>query len=292
MENITNTLTKLSGLLVVLALCGCEGNVMVDTFGPPEDDLKFKEIQAGYGYTCGITDDEQAYCWGAGYTSDGTFVAEEVSHISAGFYSACGIDEQDMALCWGNSTWHELPNIQINEISVGKMELCALSTDGGVGCFGDMAGNSSIPSINGFSEISVGTSPHACALNQNSEIVCWGSNQHGETEPPAGKYTNLESGDHVSCGELEGGGIVCWGWDTFGTLNVPDLEFMKYKIGELAGCGIKEDGQMICWGKFNGHEENLLLDGVYKDIAVGAYHICGIREDDTVTCVGSEPYDA
>ena len=67
------------------------------------------------------------------------------------------------------------------------------------------------PRIGGFIEVSYG-SDHACALNVDGSIACWGSNEHGKATPPVGEYKAVSSGEHGSCGILrEESAVVCWG---------------------------------------------------------------------------------
>ena len=67
------------------------------------------------------------------------------------------------------------------------------------------------PRLGGFIEVSYG-SDHACALNVDGSIACWGSNEYGKATPPEGKFKSVSSGDHGSCGILrEESAVVCWG---------------------------------------------------------------------------------
>ena len=67
------------------------------------------------------------------------------------------------------------------------------------------------PRVGGFIEVSYG-SDHACALNADGSIACWGSNEYGKATPPEGKFKSVSSGDHGSCGILrEESAVVCWG---------------------------------------------------------------------------------
>ena len=67
------------------------------------------------------------------------------------------------------------------------------------------------PRVGGFIEISYG-SDHACGLNVDGTITCWGSNEHGKATPPAGRFRTVSSGDHSSCAiRREGSEVVCWG---------------------------------------------------------------------------------
>ena len=67
------------------------------------------------------------------------------------------------------------------------------------------------PRLGGFIEVSYG-SDHACALNADGSIACWGSNDHGKASPPEGEFKSVSSGEHGSCAILrEDSAVVCWG---------------------------------------------------------------------------------
>ena len=67
------------------------------------------------------------------------------------------------------------------------------------------------PRVGGFIEVSYG-SDHACALNADGSIACWGSNEHGKATPPEGEYKAVSSGENGSCAILrEDSAVVCWG---------------------------------------------------------------------------------
>lgn len=64
----------------------------------------------------------------------------------------------------------------------------------------------------GATAISVGTS-HACALLDSGELECWGGNDHGEADVPAGRFVAVSAGEYHSCGLRPQGEIECWGRD-------------------------------------------------------------------------------
>src|SRR5438552_4460710 len=78
-------------------------------------DLRFKSISAGFWQTCGLTDDEQTYCWGnntLGTFGDGSRASSPnipvpgatgvtLAHLSSGSGSACGITVDRVTMCWG-----------------------------------------------------------------------------------------------------------------------------------------------------------------------------------------------
>ena len=59
---------------------------------------------------------------------------------------------------------------------------------------------------------------HACALDTQGSVVCWGSNFSGESTAPGGTYEHVVVGDSYSCGVTAQETVVCWG-DERGLLN-------------------------------------------------------------------------
>ena len=52
---------------------------------------------------------------------------------------------------------------------------------------------------------------HACGLRADGTIVCWGSNNHGQTDAPDGFFSAVSAGNYFSCGLRTDGTITCWG---------------------------------------------------------------------------------
>lgn len=50
---------------------------------------------------------------------------------------------------------------------------------------------------------------HSCALRANGDAACWGLNDHGESDAPAGPFVDVEAGWFFSCGVLVDGSLAC-----------------------------------------------------------------------------------
>src|SRR5207248_11235908 len=86
---------------------------------PVETDQRFFRISAGVEYTCGITTDHAAYCWGLNSQGESggasNFVepravdgAPQLQAISAGRGHPCGLSLDGDAYCWGSNAAGEL----------------------------------------------------------------------------------------------------------------------------------------------------------------------------------------
>jgi len=111
---------------------------------------------------------------------------------------------------------------------------------------------------------------HACAINRDNNIECWGLDTNGRLDAPAGEFTQLSLSNQ-------------------GTLDVPgDLPpALKVESGFASSCALLEDGTISCWGReipdFPGTftDFDLTADG---SIQSGTTSICAIDEAGEITC--------
>ena len=125
--------------------------------------LRFRSVSAGRDYTCGVTTQGEAYCWGANEvgqtgqatgnairqpTRAGTFTA---TSISTGNYHTCAVTTDEQVQCWGrNGSW-ELGDgtntsrrtpapvtggLRFASVTVNGMRTCATTTAGEAYCWG------------------------------------------------------------------------------------------------------------------------------------------------------------
>ena len=107
--------------------------------------------------------------------------------------------------------------IEIEDLAAGEYTIEATTFEAGkTGDFRlvlsiEVTSRTPDPRVGGFIEVSYG-SDHACALNADGSIACWGSNEHGKATPPEGEYKAVSSGENGSCAILrEDSAVVCWG---------------------------------------------------------------------------------
>jgi alpha-tubulin suppressor-like RCC1 family protein len=237
------------------------------------DDLRFTHIDASHRYTCGLTFDERAYCWGdntwrqlgsestaAGCTfgipcrnrptsvdGDLRFVA-----LTTGNNHACGLVSDGRAYCWGEN---------------GQGQL-------GSGEYGHGNPPREVAGGHRFAALEAGGF-HTCGLKADGQALCWGANMWGQLGVGAGEvhpepvpvsgghvFSVLRGGYGHTCG-LAGETAYCWGENDAGQLGtgtvsrepllVPTavaggLAFADLSAGSMHTCGITPGGQAYCWG--------------------------------------------
>ena len=111
-------------LVVIAAVLGCGEQSRSPTAPEPDQPglatataaLVFEQLSGGFDFTCGITADHHAYCWGyngQGQLGDGTTNEHltpvpvtgnlQFRQISAGTSNACAVTTGNQVYCWGNN---------------------------------------------------------------------------------------------------------------------------------------------------------------------------------------------
>ncbi len=185
-----------------------------------------------------------------------------------------------------------LQDIVASDIVSGYTFSCALTSAGGVKCWGDnwygtlgngTTENSLYPvDVYGLTSGVIAISSfhkHTCALLKTGEVRCWGYNRHGEL----GNGTTVDSAIPVTPVGLTSGvtGIAVGGFHT---------------------CALMNSSRVMCWGANwhgeigDGTTDNRLSPVEVSDfynvqyIAAGSYHTCALQYDGAVFCWGYARY--
>ena len=186
------------------------------------------------------------------------------------------------------------PNVRIGasafvQVAVGENHACALQADGMVHCWG---GNDqdqlNVPDGIRFQQITSGWR-FSCGLRTAGEIACWGRNNYKQASPPAGQFLSIDAGWDHACA-IGRDTTVCWGRDADGRSSVPpETRFASIGAGAEHTCGLTHEGSLVCWGKNdNGRAAN--HPGPFQHLAVGIAHTCALDPDGRVYCQGDNTF--
>lgn len=186
-----------------------------------------------------------------------------------------------------------LPMAGARQVVGGLGHTCALTTSGGVKCWGDnwegRLGDGSVADsdmpvdvvglTSGVAAIS-SSHKHTCALTEAGGMKCWGRNWHGELGDGSTQY-RVEPVDVYGLGSGVKG----------------------IAVGGFHTCALLVDGNIMCWGA-NWHgqvgddtkEERYLpvyvvgLGAPAVAVTAGKYHTCALLETGGVQCWGYNMY--
>ncbi len=249
------------------------------------------------------------------------------TQVSSGWYHTCALTTTGGVKCWGrnddgqlgNNTWahsyvwvdvwtgagNSTPLSGIVSIAVGSYHTCALTTSGGVKCwgynsYGQLGNNSwsasSVPvDVNGLTSgvvaITAGNSD-TCALMASGGVKCWGYNPYGQlgnnsttnSNVPVDVWTGagnstplsgvraIAAGGYHTCALTAAGGLKCWGYNNLGQLGNNTWTDSHIPVDVVTSTG-----------------DSTPLSGV-RMMAGGTYHTCVVTTAGGVKCWGSSSY--
>ncbi len=177
------------------------------------------------------------------------------------------------------------------DVSGGLFHACGLRGDGVLACWGqDTAEQTLPPAGDGFRQVVVGNE-HGCALREDGTIACWGClgddiGDVGQCDPPAGRFTLLDSGSGNTCALGEDGVMACWGDNEWGQNDAPDDTFVDLSTFFGHTCGIRPDGSMTCWGEGLWGQTEVPEGIVFTEVGVSDWTTYAIDDDQGLHCWG------
>jgi alpha-tubulin suppressor-like RCC1 family protein len=279
--------------------------------------LSFKAVYTGGNHSCGITQNDRGFCWGAGTSGQlgngvGTDRSAPVEIFGGHLWSTigpledatCGITTLGVTLCWGENDHGQTGD------GSGTPKPTPIA----------VFGNHTFTSLGRFGG---DADDHKCGIEANGSLWCWGANQFGQigdgtsgtdrlTPVMVGSgYKFSAQGDGATCAITVAGLSQCWGNNLNGRIGdgttvskatptavLTSLTFVAIGVGQLHVCAMNGDGVAYCWGNNlkgqlgDGTNVDRLVPGpvsgghLFSDIRSGQAHSCGVRRDGKILCWG------
>ena len=190
---------------------------------------------------------------------------------------------------------YEIDNVSING---GTAANVAGATSAGSNGEQQVGNGSQLENWGLINQVSSGQS-HACAIDLNKKVVCWGENTYGQTTVPAdlGSVSQVTVGGYFSCALKVDGTVKCWGgysrWkqdylQDISEIQVPAINERVTAIssGFWNSCAIGLSGALYCWGGNQYGESPVGVSGI-KQVDVGFLSTCAVTTLETVRCWGN-----
>ena len=242
----------------------CWGNP--DAEVPESGGPTYRSVSAGDLYTCAVSTDGEAVCWGSSQSPEGSLWGGSPSGTRM---------PPDLRRRANNP-----PEGEFLDIAAGRFHACGLRAGGSVVCWGSSGKGQATSPGGEFAAISAGEY-HTCGLRPGGAAVCWGEIYYRgvSSGAPEGAFASIASGHNSSCGIRADGSVECWG----GGKPSPPGEFISYDIGAHDACGITVSLEVVCQSVF-GSVSTLSWTGPMTALSMGVTHGCGIRPDGSLVC--------
>ncbi len=295
-------------------------DIWISDFTPPESKLVYAPMDYGNSFTGGfvVSFSEKVYRlewridggdWKSAFVDNYIFGGFDYANLTTGEHKVeiRGIDlagnVEDPPLSY---SWH-LTSLSITEpvtrIDIGSATVCAIDKSGKLWCWGDgTAGNIGNGYFYAYGNVTALPRP----VLIDSE----------------GGWIDVSTSFISSCGIKEDGSLWCWGEMRNGLLIqnsmtpfpvkiLADYRWKKVSAGYEVSCGITRDNHLICWKNVGPPPISLCYNcqiyrtsplgyeidrdwvdygAGWKDVSAGWSHICGIKEDNSLWCWGSNEF--
>lgn len=275
-----------------------------DAAAPPAALCSAAEVGfTGFSSIC-VSDPTGSYrCFAEGDASDAKVITLDapVSALGGSAFHSCALTTAGSVWCAGAKLEHpellghggaaSVDPVQVTlpgparALAVGGEHTCVALADGAVWCWGRnnreqlglaqaeaaRATPAAVPGLAGVKIRALAAGrQHTCAIDEASEVWCWGSDSHGQ----------LGQRDRP---------VVLGGNGAPAKAGVSGAQ--KVALGLAHSCAMSGTGEIICWGSlgWSGHRPELERVAVPEpavDLAAGDGHNCVIGKSEAVYCWG------
>ena len=270
-------------------------------------------VAAGLAHTCAILAGGDVHCWGEngdlqlGSSGPSTATPRQVEGVSGAALVATGerhscvlLAGSGRVVCWGGN--------DRGQLGVGNTGAAALAGD-------------AVEGSDGWSDLSA-SGAHTCAVDDDTNVWCWGDNQFGQVSADAGdiasspedSLTLFDSAIRVAAGGrhsvalIDDDSLTTWGEDSSPALGRGDpassdpytivvdaFDARSISAGAEHTCGIGTDRGVRCWGSAG--DGRLGVDGGDRfspvdigldadEVRAGGRHTC-VVDGEELRCWGA-----
>lgn len=272
-----------------------------------------KKVALSSYHACAISMQDRVYCWGQNSDLQLTVPATlpTASDIAVSENATCAINARDQKIvCWGgDASTQAIPaelQGQASKLFGGESNFCAIGKDGKFKCWGKDANVNSAPLVTSPLSVSVG-SRHACLVDAQRRVNCWGKNTKGQTSVPfdLAPVKAIAAGAETSCVVFDNGLSRCWGANDASqsyipaalgpvTMLAPSSATPQYYTTEPTypfqqNCAITGIGDVRCW---SGDTITFPTRGIQvKRVFAGGSNVCAVNDQQQTVCWGAENSD-
>jgi alpha-tubulin suppressor-like RCC1 family protein len=242
-----------------------------------QESITFAALTAGNRFTCALSEDGKAYCWGADAMGQ-LGIGDSVGRCEESIYAKGACARAPVAVSGDH---------RFTAISAGDSHTCAIDEEGAVYCWGE----------NHSGQLGVSNAPDRCVREssrdsgENMTLACSRRPTRVSIETPV---VSIATGEYMTCAVDESGGVWCWGGHASRatpTLLELDDRFASIDAGGDDVCGLTVDNALRCWSW-----AEVITEGVtapwdsadWEAVTVGMRHGCALDVEGGALCWGSD----
>ncbi len=221
---------------------------------------RWSQVSVGHSHACALDEEGYPTCWGtiAGMEVADALPKERLAALETGPSTSCGLRASDGSMICLNPDVDLVtvgePKGSFKRLDVLEGRVCYERDSGEVGCQGvyplfDLTFPN--PPVDVYNPVELNAGGlNLCVTDEAGRIRCWGREDYGILDPPAGTgYHSLALGQKHACVLNDRDEAVCWGYDgDKGVLDAPTGTFEALISGLYFTCGRRPGGDVECWG--------------------------------------------